>query len=58
MRGVTPAHRLLHTGVNCSLSTNNVLNRSRRRRLLAHRMATSTQYCQVGAREDVAPVST
>jgi cytosine deaminase len=26
MRGVTHAHRLLHDGVNCSLSTNNVLN--------------------------------
>jgi cytosine deaminase len=26
VRGVTPAHRLLHEGVNCSLSTNNVLN--------------------------------
>ena len=26
MRGVTPVHRLLHEGVNCSLSTNNVLN--------------------------------
>jgi cytosine/creatinine deaminase len=25
-RGVTPAHRLLHRGVNCALSTNNVLN--------------------------------
>ncbi|MGH8618640.1 MAG: amidohydrolase family protein [Burkholderiales bacterium] len=25
-RGVTPAHRLLKKGVNCSLSTNNVLN--------------------------------
>jgi cytosine deaminase len=25
-RGVTPAHKLLHHGVNCSLSTNNVLN--------------------------------
>src|SRR5215472_9224179 len=25
-RGVTPAHRLLHHGVNCSLATNNVLN--------------------------------
>jgi cytosine/creatinine deaminase len=25
-RGVLPAHRLLHAGVNCSLSTNNVLN--------------------------------
>jgi cytosine/creatinine deaminase len=25
-RGVTAAHRLLHAGVNCSLSTNNVLN--------------------------------
>jgi cytosine deaminase len=26
LRGVTPAHRLLRAGVNCSLSTNNVLN--------------------------------
>ena len=26
MRGVAPAHRLLEQGVNCSLSTNNVLN--------------------------------
>lgn len=26
MRGVTLAHKLLHAGVNCSLSTNNVLN--------------------------------
>lgn len=26
MRGVTAAHELLHAGVNCSLSTNNVLN--------------------------------
>ena len=26
MRGVTAAHKLLHHGVNCSLSTNNVLN--------------------------------
>ena len=26
MRGVTQAHKLLHHGVNCSLSTNNVLN--------------------------------
>ncbi len=26
MRGVTPAHQLLKAGVNCSLSTNNVLN--------------------------------
>jgi cytosine deaminase len=25
-RGVAPAHRLLHAGVNCSLATNNVLN--------------------------------
>jgi cytosine deaminase len=25
-RGVTPAHRLRHQGVNCSISTNNVLN--------------------------------
>jgi cytosine deaminase len=25
-RGVLPAHRLLHSGVNCSLSTNNLLN--------------------------------
>jgi cytosine/creatinine deaminase len=26
MRGVTPSHKLLHRGVNCTLSTNNVLN--------------------------------
>jgi cytosine/creatinine deaminase len=26
LRGVTAAHKLLHQGVNCSLSTNNVLN--------------------------------
>ena len=26
MRGVTEAHKLLHRGVNCTLSTNNVLN--------------------------------
>ncbi len=26
MRGVAPAHKLLHHGVNCSISTNNVLN--------------------------------
>jgi cytosine deaminase len=26
LRGVTPAHRLVELGVNCSLSTNNVLN--------------------------------
>jgi cytosine deaminase len=26
MRGVTAAHRLIESGVNCSLSTNNVLN--------------------------------
>ena len=26
MRGVAPAHKLLHHGVNCSMSTNNVLN--------------------------------
>jgi cytosine deaminase len=26
LRGVTPAHKLLQAGVNCSLSTNNVLN--------------------------------
>lgn len=26
MRGVTPNHKLIHGGVNCSLSTNNVLN--------------------------------
>ncbi len=26
MRGVTPAHTMLHHGVNCALSTNNVLN--------------------------------
>ena len=54
-RGVTPAHRLLRHGVNCSLSTNNVLNPFTPfgdGSLL--RMANLyANVCQVGARGDV-----
>ena len=55
MRGVTAAHKLLHSGCNCSLSTNNVLNPFtpfgdcsliRIANLYAN-------ICQVGARGDV-----
>ena len=55
MRGVTAAHKLGHEGVNCSLSTNNVLNPFtpfgdcsliRRANLYAN-------ICQVGARDDI-----
>ena len=55
MRGVTATHKLLHHGVNCSLSTNNVLNPFtpfgdcsliRIANLYAN-------ICQVGAKEDV-----
>ncbi len=55
MRGVTPAHRLLHTGVNCSLSTNNVLNPfTPFGDCSLIRMANLyANICQVGAREDV-----
>ena len=55
MRGVTPAHRLLHAGVNCSLSTNNVLNPfTPFGDCSLIRMANLyANICQVGAREDV-----
>ena len=55
MRGVTATHKLLHHGVNCSLSTNNVLNPFtpfgdcsliRIANLYAN-------ICQVGAKDDV-----
>src|SRR5215468_1659768 len=55
MRGVTPAHRLLHAGVNCSLSTNNILNPfTPFGDCSLIRMANLyANICQVGAREDV-----
>ena len=55
MRGVTPAHKLLHAGVNCSLSTNNVLNPfTPFGDCSLLRMANLyANICQVGAREDV-----
>jgi cytosine/creatinine deaminase len=55
MRGVTPAHRVLKEGVNCSLSTNNVLNPfTPFGDCSLIRMANIyANICQVGAREDV-----
>jgi cytosine deaminase len=55
MRGVTPAHKLLHAGVTCSLSTNNVLNPfTPFGDCSLIRMANLyANICQVGAREDV-----
>lgn len=55
MRGVTPAHKLLHSGVNCSLSTNNVLNPfTPFGDCSLIRMANLyANICQVGARGDV-----
>jgi len=55
MRGVTAAHRLLHQGVNCSLSTNNVLNPfTPFGDCSLIRMANLyANICQVGAREDI-----
>jgi cytosine/creatinine deaminase len=55
MRGVTSAHKLLHTGVNCSLSTNNVLNPfTPFGDCSPIRMANLyANICQVGARGDV-----
>ncbi len=55
MRGVTPAHKLLQAGVNCSLSTNNVLNPfTPFGDCSLIRMANLyANICQVGAREDV-----
>ncbi len=56
MRGVTASHRLLHQGVNCSLSTNNVLNPfTPFGDCSLIRMANLyANICQVGARSDIA----
>ena len=55
MRGVTAAHRLLHGGVNCSLSTNNVLNPfTPFGDCSLIRMANLyANVCHVGARDDI-----
>jgi cytosine deaminase len=55
MRGVTASHKLLHSGVNCSLSTNNVLNPfTPFGDCSLIRMANLyANICQVGARGDV-----
>lgn len=55
MRGVTHVHRLLRSGVNCSLSTNNVLNPfTPFGDCSLVRMANLyANICQVGARQDI-----
>ena len=55
MRGVTPVHKLRHEGVNCSLSTNNVLNPfTPFGDCSLIRMANLyAKICQVGAHDDV-----
>jgi cytosine deaminase len=55
MRGVTASHKLLHQGVNCSLSTNNVLNPfTPFGDCSLVRMANLyANICQVGARGDI-----
>jgi len=55
MRGVTPAHKLLHHGVNCSLSTNNVLNPfTPFGDCSLIRMANlNANICQIGASSDI-----
>ena len=55
MRGVAPSHKALHHGVNCSLSTNNVLNPfTPFGDCSLVRMANLyANICQVGARGDV-----
>jgi cytosine deaminase len=55
MRGVTASHKLLHSGVNCSLSTNNVLNPfTPFGDCSLIRMANLyANICQVGARGDI-----
>ena len=55
MRGVTASHKLLHGGVNCSLSTNNVLNPfTPFGDCSLVRMANLyANICQVGARGDI-----
>ena len=54
IRGVTPAHKLRHEGVNCSLATNNVLNPfTPFGDCSLVRMANLyANVCQVGARDD------
>jgi cytosine deaminase len=55
MRGVTACHKLLHKGVNCSLSTNNVLNPfTPFGDCSLIRMANLyANICQVGTRSDI-----
>jgi cytosine deaminase len=55
-RGVVPVHKLLHAGVNCSLSTNNVLNPfTPFGDCSLIRMANIyANICQVGKRADIA----
>ena len=55
MRGVAPAHKLCRAGVNCSLSTNNVLNPfTPFGDCSLIRMANLyANICQVGARDDI-----
>ncbi len=55
MRGVVPVHKLLHEGVNCSISTNNVLNPfTPFGDCSLIRMANLyANICQVGARGDI-----
>jgi cytosine deaminase len=55
MRGVAPSHKALHHGVNCSLSTNNVLNPfTPFGDCSLIRMANLyANICQVGARSDI-----
>src|SRR5882757_4796728 len=55
MRGVAPSHKALHHGVNCSLSTNNVLNPfTPFGDCSLVRMANLyANICQVGARGDI-----
>src|SRR2546423_2275844 len=55
MRGVAPSHEALHHGVNCSLSTNNVLNPfTPFGDCSLVRMANLyADICQVGARSDI-----
>ncbi|NIR29636.1 MAG: amidohydrolase family protein [Gammaproteobacteria bacterium] len=55
MRGVTATHKLIHEGVNCSLSTNNVLNPfTPFGDCSLIRMANLyANICQVGARGDI-----
>lgn len=55
MRGVTATHKLIHQGVNCSLSTNNVLNPfTPFGDCSLLRMANlNANICQIGAKSDI-----